>query len=186
MSPFIIVVIEPELELILNVFKIIVRFDIPPVEFPLHCLVESFDLSVVFRSVWRIHDEFDSIGCKAFSKCFCIKSIVRSDGFDSSRKLPDESADEVDSVRNRIPFIYPSDDESRTIVDCIDRNNISSLSERKARIELDLRSWLVVGVELRIILPSLVFSAIPDLVSFENSPDRCGMQGYSVVILEFL
>lgn len=176
MSPFIIVVIKPELELVLNILKVIVRLDVPPVELSLHRFVKSFDLSIMFGSVRRIHDKLYVVGCKTFSECLGIESIVSPDSFNLSRKLTDKPSNEVNGIRDRIPLIYPSNDKSRTIIDCINGDNVSSLSEWKARIKLNLRSRLVVSIELRIILPSFVFSTIPNLVSFKDSPDGSGME----------
>lgn len=186
MSSLVIVVIKPELELVLDVLEIIVRFDISPIEFTLHRLVEPFDLSVVFRSVRRIHDEFDSKRSKAIPEGFGVESIVRADRLDPSRKLPNEAMDEIYGVFDRVSLVYPGDDQSRAIIDGIDGNNVSLLSEWEACIELNLRPWLIVGIQLRIILPPPVFGTIPDLVAFEDPPDGRWVQGYFVVFSKLL
>lgn len=186
MPSLVIVVIQPELELILNVLKVIVRFNVSPVEFPLHRLVESFDLSVVFWSVRRIHYELDSVGSKTIPEGFGVEPIVRADCLDSSRKLANEFSDEVDGIFNRIPLVYPGNDKPGTIVYCIDGNDIPFLSEWKTGIELNFCSRFIVGIELWIILPSFILSSISNLVSLEDSPDSGGMERYSMILLQFL
>ncbi len=68
MFSLVVVLVKPELIFVSNTLKIFICLDIFPKELSFHGLMVTFDLSVVFRGVRRIHTEFYSIRYEMISR----------------------------------------------------------------------------------------------------------------------
>ena len=111
MSSFVVVVVQPELKPVLNVFEVVRRLDVSPVELSFHGLVKSFNLPIVFWSVRGIYNKLDSIVCEAISERLRIESIVGPYSLDPSWEFPNESCNEIHSILDCISLVYPCNDE---------------------------------------------------------------------------
>lgn len=173
---FVVVVMEPEFELVSNIFEIIRWLDASPVKFSLHRLVKSLDLSIVFWGIWRIDNMSDSIVFKTRPEFFRIKLVVCSDDLNSSGEYFHEMMNEIYRILDGIRFIQISQYESWTIIDSIKWNYFSFSSERKARIKLKFCSRFIVCIKFRIFFVSWVILSVSNLSSLEDSPYGCWIQ----------